>query len=76
MLYQSMMIDIKTKIRTYGDSLFVYENKYYLQAYLGNCAYKIVDKEMIVGFSPSTFVYSRFFPKIRFLYCLPSSLSP
>ena len=39
MFYQSMIIDIKTKIRAYGDSLFVYENKYYLQTYLGNCAY-------------------------------------
>ena len=25
------------------DSLLVYENKYYLQAYFGNCAYKIVN---------------------------------
>ena len=64
---------IKTKIRAYGDnvyinfhglnvpedgvecksftvisidSLVVYENKYYLQVYLDNCAYKIVDKPM------------------------------
>ena len=28
-------------------SLLVYENKYYLQVYLDNCAYKIVDKQMI-----------------------------
>ena len=28
------------------DSLLVYENKYYFQVYLGNCAYKIVNKEM------------------------------
>ena len=26
------------------DSLLVYENKYYLQVYLDNCAYKIVKK--------------------------------
>ena len=26
------------------DSLLVYENKYYLQVYLDNCAYKTVDK--------------------------------
>ena len=26
------------------DSLFVYENKYYLQVYLDNCAYKIAKK--------------------------------
>ena len=68
-----MIIDIKSKIRTYGDnvftnfrglnvpednikcesftvisiaSLFVYENKYYLQVYLDNCAYKIVSKQI------------------------------
>ena len=29
------------------DSLLVYENKYYLQVYLYNCSYKIVDKQMI-----------------------------
>ena len=28
------------------DTLLVYENKYYPQVYLGNCAYKIVDKQM------------------------------
>ena len=65
---------IKSKIRTYGDkvyinfrglrtpeddiecesftlistdSLLVYDNKYYLQVCLGNCAYKIVNKQMI-----------------------------
>ena len=27
-------------------SLVVYENKYYLQVYLGNCAYKIENKQM------------------------------
>ena len=30
---------IKYKIRTYGD-----ESKYYLQIYLDNCAYKIVNR--------------------------------
>ena len=29
------------------DSLLVYENKYYLQVYLDNCAYKIENKQMI-----------------------------
>ena len=29
------------------DSLLVYENKYYLQAYRENCTYKIVVKWMI-----------------------------
>ena len=28
------------------DSLFVHENKYYLQVYLDNCAYKIANKQM------------------------------
>ena len=28
------------------DSLLVSENKYYLQVYLDNCAYKIVNKQM------------------------------
>ena len=28
------------------DSLLVYENKYYLQVYLNNCAYKIGKKEI------------------------------
>ena len=72
MLYQFLVIDIiKTKIRTFGDkvyinfrglnvpeddikcksfivisidSLLVYENKYYLQVYLDNCAYKTANK--------------------------------
>ena len=30
-----------------NDSLFVYKNKYYLQVYLDNCAYKIVSTEMV-----------------------------
>ena len=28
------------------DSLLVYANKYYLQVYLDNCAYKIIDKQI------------------------------
>ena len=28
------------------DLLLVYENKYYLQVYLNNCAYKIANKQM------------------------------
>ena len=31
----------------FSDSLLIYENKYYLQVYLDNCAYKIVDKPMM-----------------------------
>ena len=29
------------------DSLLVYHNKFYLQVYLDNCAYKIVNAQMI-----------------------------
>ena len=29
------------------DSLLVYENKYYLQVYLNNCAYKIAYKQIV-----------------------------
>ena len=28
------------------DSLLVYDNKYYLQVYLDNCAFKIVNEQM------------------------------
>ena len=28
------------------DSLLVYKNKYYVQVYLDNCAYKIANKKM------------------------------
>ena len=40
--------NIKSKSFTviFIDSLLVYENKYYLQVYLDNCAYKIVNKQM------------------------------
>ena len=31
----------------YIHSLLVYENKYYLQLYWDNCAYKIVNTEMV-----------------------------
>ena len=30
------------------DSLVVYEDKYYLQVYLGNCTYRIVNKWQII----------------------------
>ena len=29
------------------DSLLVYKNKYYLQVYLDNCVYKVVNKQMV-----------------------------
>ena len=37
------------------DSLLVYKNKYYLQVYLNNCAYKIVDRQMINYLGENTF---------------------
>ena len=40
--------DIESKSFEFNciDSLLVYENKYYLQVYLDNCANKIVNKQM------------------------------
>ena len=29
------------------NSLLVYQNKYYLQVYLDNCPYKIIDQQMV-----------------------------
>ena len=71
---------IKTKIRTYGDkvyvcglnmseddleleaftvisidSLLVYDIEYYLQVYLDNCTYKIVNKQMTDYFDENLF---------------------
>ena len=62
---------IKTKIRTYGnkvytnfcslcvpenvDSLLVYEDKYFLQIYLHDCADKTVDKLVIVYLDDNLF---------------------
>ena len=37
------------------DSLFVYENKWYLQAYLNNYAYKTVNTEIIDYFDDNLF---------------------
>ena len=39
-------IECETFIVISIDSLLVYNNKYYLQAYLDNCTYKIVNKKM------------------------------
>ena len=49
--------DIKCESFTdvYIDSLLVYENKYYLQVYLDNCTYKIVNKQMIYYLHESLF---------------------
>ena len=40
-------IECKSFAVIYIDSLLVYKSKYYLQIYLDNCAYKVVDKQMI-----------------------------
>ena len=37
------------------NSLLVYENKYYLQVYQNNCAYKILDKRIIDYLSENLF---------------------
>ena len=37
------------------DSLFVYENKYYLQVYLDNFPYKFIDKRMTDYFDNNVF---------------------
>ena len=37
------------------ESLLVYENKYYLQVYLDNCAYKIANKQMTDYFDKNAF---------------------
>ena len=39
-------IECETFTVIFVDSLLVYENKYYLQVYLDNCTYKIVNKQM------------------------------
>ena len=45
---------------------------HYFYNYFCNCSTK---SELMSGFYPSTFVYSHFYAKIQFLYCLLSSLS-
>ena len=37
------------------DSLILYDSKYYLQVYLGNRSYKIVDNQMIDYFGDNLF---------------------
>ena len=37
------------------DSLLVYKKKFYLQGYLNNWSYKIVDKQMIYYLSDNSF---------------------
>ena len=43
------------------DSLLAYENKYYVQVYLDNCAYKIVNIEM------ADYLYDNIFKSDLFL---------
>ena len=43
------------------DSLLVYENKYYVQVYLDNCTYKIVNIEM------ADYLYDNIFKSDLFL---------
>ena len=38
-----------------NDSLLVYENKYYVQVYSDNCAYKILNTQMIDGLDDNFF---------------------
>lgn len=38
-----------------------------------SCKLEMLIISYTIGFNPSTFVYSCFFLKIQFLYCLPSS---
>ena len=48
-------IDFKSFTAISVDSLLFYENKYYLQVYLNNCAFKIVDRRMIVYTGENSF---------------------
>ena len=42
------VLEVDTECESFAvisvDSLLLYKNKYYLKVYLGNCAYKIVNK--------------------------------
>ena len=40
-------VECKSFIAISTDSLLIYYNRYYLQVYLENCAYKIVDSRII-----------------------------
>ena len=48
-LYAAKKSNPAKKMRTVLsiDSFLVYENKYYLQVYLTNCSYNIIDNQMI-----------------------------
>ena len=41
------------------NSLLTYENKYYLQVYLENCVYKIVNTEMVDYLDKSLFMFKK-----------------
>ena len=58
------------------DFLLVYESTYYLQVYLDNCAYKIIDKRMIdyLGDNPFETDEDYFLIRRSYKYCLTIEL--
>ena len=55
------------------DSLIVYDNKYYLQVYVDNCIYEIVDKQIVdylddylFDFDEISFLKNEYYARIDF----------
>ena len=48
-------VEYKSSVVIYIDSSLFYENKYYLQVYSDNCAYKVLDIHMIDYLDDSLF---------------------
>ena len=55
------------------DSLIVYDNKYYLQVYVDNCIYEIVDKQIVdylddylFDFGEISFLKNEYYARIDF----------
>ena len=44
--FRGLIIECKSFTVISKDSLFVFENKYYLQVYLDNCTYKIANRQI------------------------------